>query len=565
MEKINWREFNKETFQEAEQKDIPVLLSLSAAWCHWCHVMDRTSYSDDEIVDFIHNNFVPVRVDADKRPDINDRYNMGGWPTTAFLTPEGHLLTGGTYIPPEEMKTILEQIHTLYKEQKPDIIKQIKASKAKRNDKRAGAEKLSEEIYQSAVEKIKTSFDREFGGFGRQPKFPMIDALELAAHQWLNRGDQECREIFITSLDAMKKGGMYDPEEGAFFRYSTTRDWSIPHFEKMLEDNAGLLKLLCIAYQETRDEGFRETIKETLGWLKNVMFLPETQCWAGSQDADEDYYSLPLTERKDLEAPYVDKSIYVNWNAQLAETLFLVAATLGDYSWHKAAFNTLERLEQLCYGSEKAYAHYYDGTSPQVYGLLTDQVSVGSALATAYQHSGKKEYLEKSERLALWCIQKLRTPSGGFYDSLPDQEAPGDMALPVIDLRQNSKAASWLLLLENLTETKVFGEEAKNTLQALSGSFREYGVMASSYALAVFSLLKPWIRVEVSGPEAGEGYSDLFSAAVTTYIPNKAVVPRLSRDTGQEKAYLCRGTQCYPPVEDPDEMRGLLRRLAFEN
>ncbi len=131
MEKINWREFSKEAFQEAKEKDIPVLLSLSASWCHWCHVMDKTSYSDEGIVDFINNNFIPVRVDSDKRPDINDRYNMGGWPTTAFLTPEGNLMTGGTYIPPEEMKNILENIHTIYREQKPEIIEQIQAGKPK--------------------------------------------------------------------------------------------------------------------------------------------------------------------------------------------------------------------------------------------------------------------------------------------------------------------------------------------------------------------------------------------------------------------------------------------------
>lgn len=566
MEKINWREFNKETFKEAEQKDIPVLLSLSAAWCHWCHVMDQTSYSDDAIAQYINNNFVPIRVDADKRPDINDRFNMGGWPTTAFLTPEGHLMTGGTYIPPEEMKTLLEDIHTLYKEQKPDIIKQIKAIKAKKDVTASTGDKtLNEEIYQTAIRQIKSSYDKQFGGFGKQPKFPMLEAMELAAHRWLNRDDEECGDIFIKSLDAMRGGGMYDPAEGGFFRYSTTRDWSIPHFEKMLEDNSGFLRLLCIAYHGTKNNSYKETIKETLAWLRSVMFLPETKCWAGSQDADEHYYSLSLEQRKEQPSPYVDTSIYVNWNAQLAETLFLVATTLKEDIWHQKAVETLQSLEELCYGGEKGYAHYYDGQTAQVYGLLTDQVSVGCALAAAYQYTGKQEYLERSESLALWCLKKLSSPEGGLLDSLPDPHAPGDMAANVIDLQQNARAASWLILLGNLTDSPNFLEKAGNILKALSGSFHKYGIIASSYAQAVYSFLTPWIRIEISGQPGEERFSKLLDAALTEFIPNKGVVPRISRGTEAAKAFVCRGTQCYQPVNDSQELHQLLKRLISEN
>lgn len=567
MEKINWREFSKETFQEAKEKDIPVLLSLSASWCHWCHVMDRTSYSDEGIVDFINNNFIPVRVDSDKRPDINNRYNMGGWPTTAFLTPEGNLMTGGTYIPPEEMKNILENIHTIYREQKPEIIKQILSVKPKQKDQaeRTDSNRLREEAYNHAVERIKRSFDQRYGGFGKQPKFPMVDALELAAHRWLSRDDQECGEIFIKSLEAMVRGGMYDHQEGGFFRYSTTRDWSIPHFEKMLEDNAGLLKLLCIAYQATRDDSYRETIKETLHWLQKVMYLPETKCWAGSQDADESYYSFSLEQRRNLQTPYVDKSIYVNWNAQLADTLFLVGATLRDTSWRQKALDTLAALDKLCYSREQGYAHYYHGQGAHIYGLLADQVSVGMALTTAFQHTGEKEFLDKSERLALWCINKLRSPSGGFFDSLPDPHGVGDMAVPFLDLQQNAWTASWFLILGSLNGSSKFQEEAKNILQTFAGSFKEYGLMASSYALAVFSALKPWIRVEITGTQDKKGYGRLFETALTTYIPNKTVVPRLSGPKEEEKGYVCRGTQCYQPVNTPRELIDLMGRLASEN
>lgn len=566
MEKINWREFNKETFQEAQEKDIPVLLSLSASWCHWCHVMDRTSYSDHEIVDYINNNYVPIRVDSDKRPDINDRYNMGGWPTTAFLTPEGHVMTGATYIPPQEMKTILQDIHVLYKEQKPDIIKQINAIKTRQEIKETKDQvtDLSEDIYRSCVKHIKDSFDEKYGGFGKAPKFPMVGALELAVHQWLNFGDEESGKIFTKTLKAISTGGTFDHEEGGFFRYSTTRDWSIPHFEKMLEDNGALLRLLCVAWQATGEEVYIETLKKVLQWLDNTLYLPDTKCWAGSQDADEHYYSLSLDKRQGLTPPSVDKDIYVNWNAQLAENLLLVSLVLNEELWRERALATLASLEKLCYGEEKGYAHYYDGKKAEIYGLLTDQVSVGRALAAAYQHTGNRKYLEQSERLALWCIKRLRTKEGGFLDSLPDPDATGEMAVPIKDLEQNAKTASWLLLLANLDEGEKFGEEAEFALQAFTGTFERHGLMASSYAMAVFLAKKPWIKVELTGQAETDESRELLNAALKTYAPNKAIKHLTTERNKTAKAYLCRGSQCYQPLTSPKELGEMIRRLACE-
>ena len=206
MEKINWREFHPETFKEAGEKDIPVLLSLSASWCHWCHVMDRTSYSDDQIVDYINDNFIPVRVDTDERPDVNERYNMGGWPTTAFLTPDGYLMTGGTYIPPEQFKLVLRDIRNLYKEQKTGILEHINRIKTAKTDDSNAEGTLSEDIYKNTVSKLKSAYDDQYGGFGDEPKFPMTDTLELAAHHWLNNFDDRSGEIFTRTLKPWAQG-----------------------------------------------------------------------------------------------------------------------------------------------------------------------------------------------------------------------------------------------------------------------------------------------------------------------------------------------------------------------
>jgi uncharacterized protein YyaL (SSP411 family) len=565
VEKINWREFHPETFKEAGEKDIPVLLSLSASWCHWCHVMDRTSYSDDQIVDYINDNFIPVRVDTDERPDVNERYNMGGWPTTAFLTPDGYLMTGGTYIPPEQFKLVLRDIRNLYKEQKTGILEHINRIKTAKTDDSNAEGTLSEDIYKNTVSKLKSAYDDQYGGFGDEPKFPMTDTLELAAHHWLNNFDDRSGEIFTRTLQAMGSGGMFDREEGGFFRYSTTRDWSVPHFEKMLEDNSSLLRLLCIAYKASGEEQYAETIRRVLAWLGKTMYQPNTKCWAGSQDADEHYYSLSLEERKNIEPPSIDKNIYTNWNAQLAESLFWVGALFKEDNWKKKALGTLESLEELCYGREKGYAHYYDGKEAKVYGLLTDQLSMGTALAAAYQHTGEREFLEKSERIALWCIENLRSPSGGFFDSPTDPKATGEMAKPLKELDQNAKTALWFLLLHHLSGSEKFKEEAENTLRYFSGNYKKYGLMASSYALAVFCLLKPWIKVEIAGPPGSEEYRELHLEALTIFVPNKVVSPGTAGEKGTSKAYICRGSQCYQPVSDRQELSDLLQRVASEN
>jgi len=561
---IKWYHWGEKPFAEAKKRDALILLSISGVWCHWCHVMDETSYSDPEIIEYINENFIPIRVDTDQRPDVNERYNLGGWPTTAILTPDGELLTGGTYIPPQQLKSLLEQANRLYRDERPLLEKRLRFLNPSNHRGGEQNRKLTMDIYGTSVENLKNAYDEEFAGFGRETKFPMVEALELAAHQWLNRSDDQCKEIFLQTLDAMRSGGMYDPVEGGFFRYSTTRDWSLPHFEKMLEDNSGLLKLLAVAYYHTRDESYQETIEETLMWLKKTMYLPQLGCWAGTQDADEHYYSLPLEQRKKLGPPFVDKNVYTNWNAQLADTLFYVSKVLENGELEQLALNTLTGLDALCYSPDKGYAHYYDGTAPRVYGLLADQVWAGRGFVTAYQHLGDKKFLERAKNLAHLCLEKFLAPEGGFFDIIPDPNSPGRLSVPHKDLQQNALTARWLLELEVLTGKDRYREAALEALESFSVSYREYGITASGYALAIYTALRPWLKVEITGSPGQMEYGRLLNSALKLYIPNKVAVPMVSDKTKNAKAYVCRGTQCYHPVENSRDLARLLKRLASE-
>ncbi len=189
--------------------------------------MDETSYSDQAIIDTVNKNFVPIRVDTDMRPDINRRYNMGGWPTTAFLDSEGRVITGGTYIPPQQLREALRSVIEYYRRNKGRAQSKLEPVVLPK----ATGQSLSEGTVNDIATSMAVNFDIDYGGFGFEPKFPHTDALDLALLRYKYNGEKEMLTIVNKTLDKMGKGGTYDQVEGGFFRYSTTRDWSVPHFE----------------------------------------------------------------------------------------------------------------------------------------------------------------------------------------------------------------------------------------------------------------------------------------------------------------------------------------------
>src|SRR5438309_1064119 len=187
---IGWRDWGEKAFQEAQVADKPILLAISAVWCHWCHVMDETSYSDDEVIRTINERYVPVRVDNDQRPDVNRRYNMGGWPTTAFLTPDGEILNGATYIPPEAMRHYAREVADVWREKRAELeprLRELAQHEAHANEPKPGD--LSVEIVSSVAALIRGQYDPEYGGFGREPKFPQPKLLRFLLDEYRRTRD----------------------------------------------------------------------------------------------------------------------------------------------------------------------------------------------------------------------------------------------------------------------------------------------------------------------------------------------------------------------------------------
>src|SRR5713101_3642645 len=300
---IQWNEWGEEAFATAQRENKPILLDIGAVWCHWCHVMDRESYDDPDIAQIVNERFVAVKVDRDERPDIDSRYQVavsaisgqGGWPLTAFLTPEGKPFYGGTYFPPDEnygrpsFKRVLSSIADAYHQKNGDVTDQAKMVEAaiSQAESFAGSSgEFSPKVIDAIVEAARQMFDPQNGGFGNAPKFPHPAVLDLLIDRYARSGDEKLREVFVPTLEKMARGGVYDQLAGGFHRYSVDERWIVPHFEKMCYDNSELLKNYVHAYQVTGSEFFASVARDIVRWMDEWLSDRERGGFYASQDSD---------------------------------------------------------------------------------------------------------------------------------------------------------------------------------------------------------------------------------------------------------------------------------------
>jgi len=568
VNRIQWFDWTDEAFQRATSENKPILLDISAVWCHWCHRLDQDTYSVPEIAEYIESHFIPIRVDTDKRPDINRRYNMGGWPTTAFLTPTGLVMGGGTYFPPEQMRQILRDIYSVWEKTKG---KQISLPIPEPEHIAVG--ELSISIVEDVLGDIANNFDPVYGGFGSQPKFPNTDAHELVLLKYYYTGNREILNIATTTLQNVGKSGLFDNEMGGFFRYSTVRDWSIPHFEKMSEDNAKWLSLYLHAYQELQDQFYATTAKGILEYVSTWLSDQENGCFYGSQDADEAYYSLSRDERLKRVAPSVDKHIYTNWNALMISSFFEASAILGEPSIRNFALRSLDRLITLNYDGE--HMRHYDN-QPRQPAQLADQVQTARTLCDAYELTGDRKFLQKAENLVQPAVDKLYDKEhGGFFDAVIDPEAPGYLSKPTKPLDENSVACRVLIRLYYQTGDEHYRRLAEETLTRFVEIFPQFSLMAADYALAVDAFLNEPAIIRIVGSLENPQTLRLLEEANRIFEPRKIIqvydtdrdarhVAQLGYlDLDQPKAFVCAGKICGNRITDPSKMAAELEGLRI--
>ncbi len=596
---IHWREWSGETFQKAQDEDKPAYLSLSAVWCHWCHVFDETTLSDPEVIDVLNNDFICIRVDADKNPHIQSRYLAGGWPTSAFLTPKGDIIVAGTYIYPNDFKSLAKKVSEYHKNNKGELYARIARIKVERGIEKESQpvtkEGLTDDIPKKVLSFIKEFFDPIHGGFGAEPKFPQPEVIEFLIKESLLGfpGEEthatEALEMAKKSLDGMLNGELWDRVEKGFFRYCTKADWTIPHFEKMLEGNAGLLKDYLLGYQTTCNESYRSAAEGIIHYT-NTHLLSPTGGFYGSQDADEEYYRLDADGRCKATAPKIDECIYIDWDGQMISQYLTAYQCLASEETLERALRSLSFLREKAYKKGHGMCHYITDGEARHRGLLADQLYTIEALLSAYQITSKSEYLSWATDLMDYITHNLADRTGGGFFDVPGELASAEkLAFREKPFRENSVAARVLIRLSYLTGEEKYKKEALNTLLAFVHTFEDYSLQAALFAMAVREYLSYPVHIVIVGKKSAPDTEALHREALRVSPRQKTTRPihpsyevytgalswkivqvldpttdslELGPITFPKKesasAYICKEGSCSPPITDPAEISKIL-------
>ncbi|MCH7736750.1 MAG: thioredoxin domain-containing protein [Chloroflexi bacterium] len=563
---VNWQPWGPAAFAKAQEEDKPVLLSISAVWCYWCHVMDETTYSDPEVQDLLNEHFVTVRVDNDHRPDINSRYNVGGWPTTAFLTGHGGLIGGATYLPPEQLISMISEFAEAYQNDRTTLYTQARDLLKTRKDhaKKAVA---GEELEGSMVDRVSRivagSYDAANGGFGSEPKFPNSSIIHFVNHLYRTGGEDFHAAMLTKTLDSMCEGQVLDASDGGFFRHCAKADWSEPQLEKMLEDNLGLVREFLEAGILLDQPRYRETAKQTVDYLLEHLYDPAVPGFRGSQGAHSDYFSMGPEQRTEAARPAPDPSCYANGNG-LAVTVLLDAAwKLGEPSLQTTALQVLDRLDSMAQAG--SFSHVYSEQGPsEAPAFFTDWAWLLTALIQAHGNTAAESYLERAVAVAQTMVDRFFDQEGGGFFDIEDQpDGIGHLQVREKILADNTVAAQALIRLHQTTRNEDYRQIAEATLSAFVETFREQGEFAADYGLAVNLLQNSTVEVTIEGRPEDIACQELLAAAARLPQPNLDIKTVMAADGDTvARAHVCLDTVCLPPVDSPTELAGAVAGLT---
>ena len=476
---VAWFPWGEEAFEKAQAEDKPIFLSVGYAACHWCHVMEHECFENEDIAQIMNAHFVNVKVDREERPDVDEIYmnavqvmtGSGGWPMSVFLTPQGVPFYGGTYFPPESRHNIpgfpqvLESVARHYREKGEnvaDVASRLHEHLRAMARIDALADGLTEADFEGAFQKIRSNFDFQHGGFGTQPKFPNSMNLDVCLRTYLRTGDIEGRAMVALTLEKMARGGIYDQLGGGFHRYSVDRYWLVPHFEKMLYDNALLAQLYTQAHQVAKRPLFVRTVRSILDYTRREMTAPEGGFYS-TQDADSEG----------------EEGKFFVWTPQ-------------------------EVMDLLGEEDGAAFCRYFDVTErgnfegknilniPQVYGVDEDAIARGcailfdareervkpgrdekiqvswngmmiSAFARAYRAFGDPVYLESASDAAQFILENMCTDRGLLLHTYKDgrarfnayQDDYACLIVGLIDLYEASFEPSYIIAARDFMEVMI--------------------------------------------------------------------------------------------------------------
>ena len=565
MASLDWKDWDDNPLGEAKRDDKLVLLFVVAPWCRYCREMESSAFSDARVLAETAEHWVPVRVDADRRPDLDSRYNVGGWPSVAILNADGELITGENYLVAGELLTLLQKARAYVAEHGSEIEAGIKLRIGRASDEQLDDAKLSRELVDDVIRSMLDKFDHRYGGWGEGQKFAHPESIDFAMVQWAKTGDPAMKDVVCKTLDHMASGGIHDQVEGGFFRFSTTRDWRVPHYEKVLDNNAMRLRCFLEAWQVFGKDAYKDAANGIISWLLETMRDPETGAFFGSQGDDPEYYALDAEGRSRREPPRIDRTIYTNWNAMTIVSLLRASVILERPELRDVALRAMSFLLDRLYSERDGMYHYWDGTY-HLPGILSDQAYMMQALVIASQFVGDADLLLPAEQLAANLLATHRAPGGGFFDLPESARGGGALRRRNRSILENSVIAEALTRLSYLSRRDEFREVARNTLLAFTEDYKEYGYFVAGYARAVDLFLYAPLVITVVGPRDDDRAKALRRAAQRTYVPSRIVQtldpahdPVLMERSGYPAsetpvAYLSIGKTTQGQFEDPEEL-----------
>ena len=610
---VAWQPWGEQAFAQARDEDKPVLLSVGYAACHWCHVMAHESFEDPETAAVMNERFVNVKVDREERPDVDALYmdavvsmtGQGGWPMTVFLTPAGEPFLGGTYFPPEprhglpSFTQVLVAVSDAYRERRDDVAAQARAlTESVRASAllEAAREPLTDGLLLEALRGHRGGFDETWGGWGRGPKFPQASTIEFLLRMHLRIGDAEALELATKTLDGMVLGGMYDLLGGGFHRYAVDERWLVPHFEKMLYDNALLVPAYLHAWLSTGNERYREIVEETIAYLLRELSLPGggfasaqdadtngveglTFTWLESEGVPAEYLQpfehgrsvlrgrLPtelkarlFAQRETRPKPGLDDKVIASWNGLALAGLAEAGRRLERADWIDAARRLAEfLLGPLSNAEGRLFRTYRNGVAKNT-GFLDDYADVANGLYELHVATGELRWLEESRRLALLAVELFGDAErGGFWMT------PNDGELLVARTKSfddhptpsgNSMLAYVLLRLARIYGDAELERRAVGVYRLLLNGIRR--------APGAFGWALCGLELNFSTPRElaiiGAPADDVARAALAPWEPNTVVafgpaagVPLLEGKEaldGKPTVYVCESFACRAPVTD---------------
>ncbi len=609
---VDWHAWGEEAFEKAKDEDKPVLVSIGYSACHWCHVMEHESFEDEATAAIMNEHFVNIKVDMEERPDVDQIYmnfvqlttGRGGWPMNVFLTPDKRPFFGGTYFPPSprygmaSWQQILVSIADAYRNKRDELdqsANEIVGELRRLGIVDAAADGLSTDLLDQAFSSFSRTFDAVNGGFGGAPKFPPAMSLEFLLRYHHRAGDENALAMVTQTLDKMACGGIYDQLGGGFHRYAVDAIWLVPHFEKMLYDNAQLIRIYLHAYQVTGNEFYKTTAVETLEYVRREM-LDESGGFYSSQDADsegeegkffvwtreeigevlgekdakefcghfdvtsngnfegkcilniknpvaiapgsdrfDDARAKLFAEREKRIKPHRDEKVLTAWNGLMLAAFADSAGVFANDEYLRIAKKNAEFILSRLQKDGRLLRTWKEGTS-KLNGYIEDYANVADGLIILYQVSGEVKYLSEAKRLAdLMITEFWDADNGGFFFTSNDHE---ELIVRNKDFYDNatpsgnSVAADVLLRLAKLLGDEKYERFAVTVLRLVASQLRRYPQGFGRALSAMEFHLGRMKEIVIIGKKGNE----LEREILNRYLPDAVVV--LSSDAKADSAVI---------------------------